>query len=379
MRIAIDATAIPAQRVGAGNYIMNLGRSLIQIDQQNTYVIFAQARDAALWGAIHPNAQTVSLTWRSRLQRILWEQVLLPSHVRSLGIDLLHSPHYTLPVATPSASVVTFHDMTFFLYPHMHQQYKRLFFRTMIRVASQRANAIIADSESSRQDILSLLHVKPTKVFTVPLGVSPDYHLFDDHRALENIQRKYELPEHFLLYVGVLEPRKNLTALVRAFKLLLDQGMPHSLVIVGRKGWMYDQLFRIIKDLDLVGRVVFTGYVPEAELPAFYNAAEVFIYPSVYEGFGLPVLEAMACGTPVVTSRISSMPEIVGEAGILVDPYRIDELADAVNRILKDQELRRNLAGHGIERAKAFTWERTARETLSVYQTVCAELAAPSC
>ncbi len=368
MRIAIDATAIPAKRVGAGNYILNLARTLIQIDHENEYVIFAQASGVSNFGGACPNAKIVPLAWMSRLQRILWEQALLPAQVKSLGIDILHSPHYTLPMNTPSTSVVTFHDMTFFLYPQMHQYYKRFFFRTMIQIAAGRANAIIADSESSRQDILLLLDVKPTNVIPVPLGVSADYHHIDDREALECIHRKYHLPERFLLYVGVLEPRKNLPALIRAYRSLVDRGISHGLVIVGRKGWMYDQLFHTIRDLDLASRVILTGYVPEAELPLLYSAADLFIYPSLYEGFGLPVLEAMACSVPVVTSNISSMPEIVGDAGILVDPRRMDELADAVHRILNDRDLHDELARKGAERSKIFTWERTAQETLAVYR-----------
>ncbi len=370
MRIAIDATAIPTQRVGAGNYILNLARTLIQIDRENEYVIFAQASNVPDLGNSPANAKIVSLAWFSRLQRILWEQVLLPRQIRSFGIDVLHSPHYTLPVTVPCVSIVTFHDMTFFLYPQMHQYYKRIFFGAMIQIAAKRANAIVADSESSRQDILLLLDVNPNRVFTVPLGVSPAYHHVDDRESLESIRRKYHLPERFLLYVGVLEPRKNLPVLVRAYRSLVNRGIPHSLVIVGRKGWMYDQLFQTIRDLDLASRVIFTGYVPEAELPLIYSTADLFIYPSLYEGFGLPVLEAMACGVPVVTSNISSMPEIVGNAGILVDPRRMDELADAVFRISTNRDLHDELAHKGAVRAQLFSWERTARETLDVYRRV---------
>jgi glycosyltransferase involved in cell wall biosynthesis len=365
MRIAIDATAIPSQRVGAGNYIFNLTRSLAELLPPDELVVFARSED------IRPisNIQLINTPHSSRIRRILWEQFSLCAQLRDLSIDVLHSPHYTMPLRSECASVVTFHDMTFFMYPEMYQFYRKFFFRTMIRRSAQRAQAIIAVSESTRRDILRLLKTDPAKVFTVHLGVAPHFRPLDDPAALEELWRSYHLPKRFILYVGELEPRKNVPALVQAFKSLVDQSLPHALVIVGPKGGMYDRLLRTIASLGLTDRIIFTGYVPEDELPLFYNAAELFAFPSIYEGFGLPVLEAMACGAPVVTSNVSSLPEIVGDAGILVDPRNVSALADAMLRVLKGGDLRRDLSRRGRERAALFSWRRTAQETLTVYSS----------
>ena len=367
MRIGIDATALPLQLVGAGNYIVNLTNALLRVDTANEYILFVKPIHRALFEA-DERVQIVPVALASRIQRIVWEQTALPRLARQCRLNVLHSPHYTMPLTLGCASVVTFHDMTFFLYPAMHKLYKRVFFRAMIHLSARYANAIIADSESTRQDIVRMLRLDAAKVTTVTLGVSASYHPIGDAAALEKIKSKYRLPDKFVLYIGVLEPRKNLPTLVRAFKTLTERGGAHTLVIVGRKGWMYDELFRTIASLGLAERVIFTGYAPEEDLPLLYNAADVFVYPSFYEGFGLPVLEAMACGAPVITSNISSMPEIVGNAGILVNPYHADELADAMLRLIQNGDLRKRLARRGIERAKSFSWERAAQTTLAVYE-----------
>lgn len=365
MRIAIDATSIPAQRVGAGNYIFNLTQSLAELVQPDELVVFTKPGD---FPPI-PNVHVIATHHSTRIGRILWEQFPLRDQLRDLSIDVLHSPHYTMPLRSKCASVVTFHDMTFFMFPEMHQFYRKFFFRMMIRRSAQRAKAIIAVSDSTRRDILRLLNTDAGKVFTVHSGVAPHFRPIDDAGALARLRGSYHLPEKFILYVGELERRKNVPALVQAFKSLVDQGLPHALVIVGPKGWMYNRLCQALASLDLTARVVFTGYVPEDELPLFYNAADLFAFPSIYEGFGLPVLEAMACGVPVVTSNVSSLPEIVGDAGILVDPRNVSALADAMLRILKDADLRRELSRRGRERAALFSWQRTAQETLAVYSS----------
>ncbi len=369
MRIGIDATALPSQLYGAGNYIVNLIQALPKADFGNEYVIFTKPSHASLFEG-HGRPQIVQARLASRVLRVIWEQSALPLLARRHHLSVLHSPHYTLPLFASCKTIVTFHDMTFFLYPQLHRLYKKIFFRTAIRLSARRANAIIADSESTRQDILKILQVDPRKVTAIPLGVSPEFKPARSETAIEEIRRRFHLPDHILLYVGVLEPRKNLATLIRAYAQLVQRGVDHFLVIVGRKGWMYKDLFRAIENLGLTGRIIFTGYVPEEDLPFLYNAADLFVYPSLYEGFGLPVLEAMACGVPVITSNVSSMPEIVGNAGLLQNPHNTDEWADAMQRVLTDRTLRDTLAHKGLERSKLFSWERTARETLAVYEHV---------
>jgi glycosyltransferase involved in cell wall biosynthesis len=302
--------------------------------------------------------------------RIAWEQTGLPLAVRRHRLDVLHSPHYSMPVAAGCASVVTFHDMTFFIYPEVHKTYKKLFFRSMMRLSARRADAIIAISESTRADILRILKRRADDVCTVMYGIDRQFQPVQDRALIDQTRRQHRLPDPFILYVGNLEPRKNIPTLVRAFAKLVEKGLPHSLVLAGSRGWMDDDIFKTIQDLGLQSRVLLPGFCEQSELPALYSAASLFVYPSLYEGFGLPVLEALACGVPVITSNISSMPEVAGQAAILVDPHDSDELAKAMVRILTDPAKSEELARTGRQRASLFTWERTAQQTVDVYRRV---------
>jgi len=260
--------------------------------------------------------------------------------------------------------------MTFFLFPDLHTRSKRLFFPFAIRSSVRRADALIAISESTRQDSIRLLGVSPQKIFTTQLGITDEFRVVKDNELLASVREKYDLPEEFVLYVGLVEPRKNIPFLIRAYKSLADEGIKHNLVIVGRIGWMYQEVFKQIEELGLEGRVQFTGYLPQDDLPMVYNLASLFVYPTKYEGFGLPALEAMACGTPVVTTAISSLPEIVGDAGMLIPPGDEQALASAMAEVLHDSTLFNQLRTRGLQRSEHFTWERTAQQTLKVYQQV---------
>ncbi|MBI5300776.1 MAG: glycosyltransferase family 4 protein [Chloroflexi bacterium] len=368
MRIGIDVTALPTQLFGAGNYIVNLTQTLIRMDPANDYLIFSKPRQIELFAG-RGHAQVVRVNLPTRYHRIAWEQTFFPLLIRRYRLDVVHSPHYTMPVVAPCAKVVTFHDMTFFLHPEAHLFYKLIFFRGMIPVSSRYADALIAISQNTRADMLRLLPVNPTKLFTIPYGIAPIFRPMpkaDQEAAL----RKYDLPVQFILYVGNLEPRKNLPMLLRAFAALVRRGLPHSLVLAGSRGWMDEEVFATLRELNLGHRVFLPGYIPQAELPALYSAASLFVYASRYEGFGLPVLEAMACGAPVITSNVASMPEIAGDAGVLVQPDDQAGLTDAMARVLSDQELRARLAREGLARSKIFSWERAAEETLAVYARV---------
>lgn len=369
MRIGIDATALPPRLFGAGNYIVNLIRALPQAEATNEYVVFAKPQHRP-WLEQRGRLYVVAVPLASRFLRWAWEQALLPRLAHQHRLDVLHSPHYTMPLAAGCTTVVTFHDMTFFLYPRLHKTYKSVFFRAIIRLSARRAAALIADSECTRRDIVQILRVEPDKATAVPLGVSPDFKPIRAFARVEEARRRYHLPAQIILFVGVLEPRKNLSTLIRAYGQLVSRGLRHTLVIVGPKGWMYKDLFRTVEALGLSDRVVFTGYVPEEDLALLYNVADVFVYPSFYEGFGLPVLESMSCGIPVVTSNVSSMPEIIGDAGILVNPRSAEELAGGLWRVLADRDLHLELARRGLERSRLFSWNRTASETLAVYRHV---------
>lgn len=374
MKVGVDATAIPANRAGAGNYIFNLVQALAKIDQDNQYVVFAKPEHIAEFSIDQPNFHLLAVhIVQRRPLRLLWEQFVLPELVQRYQVEVLHSPHYTTPIFNSSHSVVTVCDMTFFLYPKMHGIMKRVFFQQMMQISSKRADRIIAISESTGKDLLHLLGVTPDKIHTVLLAADDNFRPIGDCVKVGKICRRYGLqPGEFFLYVGTLEPRKNVPALLHAYKDLLDSGIQERLVIVGKKGWMFENIFATMQILGLENKVIFTGYVPDEDLPYLYNGARLFVYPSLYEGFGLPVLEAMACGTPVVTSNVSSMPEIVGDAGLLVNPHEHSQLAQAIECLIMDDDLHQSLKERGLERAAQFSWEKTAQETLKIYSQVCA-------
>ncbi len=369
MRIGIDATALPAQPFGAGVYIIHLIRALAALNLDDRLVVFVHRSRRELIGEAR-NVEWVMIPDKSRWRRMLWEQIELPRWVHRFRLDLLHSLHYTRPFFLPCKSVVTFHDMTFFLYPHLHTLTKRLFFQAAIRFSGSKADALIAVSESTRRDVLRLLKLPPKKVFTVYHGVAEGFKPIAETSLLENIRNKYGLPARFILYVGLVEPRKNLPLLLRAFKKATNDGVGAQLVVAGSFGWMVEPVFEQLQELGLEEKVHFTGYIPRQDLPMVYNLADFLVYPTLYEGFGLPVLEAMACGCPVVASAVSSIPEVVGEAGVLVPPNDEDALAQAILSMWHDQDLRERLAKQGRQQSSNFTWERTAQETAWVYHQV---------
>jgi glycosyltransferase involved in cell wall biosynthesis len=371
MQIGIDATALPARPVGAGTYIIQLIRALVDLQSAHKFTVFAHQNGYNLINVPPtPELEWVIVPNKKPARRLVWEQARLPRLVRNSGVDLLHSLHYTQPAFLPCRSVVTFHDMTFFIYPHLHTRFKRLFFPIAIRLSARKADALIAVSESTRKDTIRILGVSGHKVFTVPEGVSKEYHPIADRELLADIRLRYNLPQEFILYVGTVEPRKNLPLLIKSYKNITGDGHSIPLVIVGSLGWMYDDVLNQIKMLDLRENIHFTGYVPIQDLPRIYNLAKVFVYPSTYEGFGLPPLEAMACGTPVITTAVSSMPEHVGDGGILIPPEDEAALTQAMLTLLNDHTLQEDLSNKGPQQAKFFTWKRTAQETIKVYQHI---------
>jgi glycosyltransferase involved in cell wall biosynthesis len=371
MRIGFDATALPAEPVGAGRYIIRLVRSLAAIVAENELFVFVQdSRRALIDAPALEKVQWIETPEISPARRLVWEQTTLPRLARRSGLDLLHSPHYTRPLGLSCASVVTFHDMTFFLYPQLHTRSKRLFFPWMMRMSARLADAIIADSESTRRDALKILSIPEEKIFTVPLGIGEEFHRITDMHLLEDCRRRYNLPQTFFLYVGLVEPRKNLPLLLNAYARLAQQEEPPMLVVVGRFGWMVEDVLRQVEALQLQDRVLFTGYIPDQDLPLVYNLAQTLLYPSRYEGYGFPPLEAMACGTPVITTAVSAMRDQVGDAGLLIPPQDEQALFEAMRRLSRDPSLRRALAVQGQQQAEKYTWNQTALKTLQVYQRV---------
>jgi glycosyltransferase involved in cell wall biosynthesis len=304
--------------------------------------------------------------------RILWEQLVAPMATTFGGIDVVHGPVNIVPVGGRLPSVVTIHDLAFLEYPEQYPAMQRRYLEMMTRASARKAHRVITVSDYTGLDVAARLGVSRRKIVTVPNGVSEEFYPRQGSADLVAFRQKMQLPEEFLLFVGTLQPRKNLIGLLRAFaRVPRAQRLP--LYVVGGEGWMYSSIFDEVARLGIANEVQFPGYAASETLPLWYSAATAFIYPSYYEGFGLPVLEAMACGTPVITSNRSSLPEVVGDAGVLTNPDDPEDIADKLVSLLDDSEQRAKLATSGRERASTFTWQRTARETARVYRDVVSE------
>lgn len=319
---------------------------------------------------VAPDGLAVSRSrWDTRppWRRIVWEQTRLARLTR--GLDLLHGLAFVAPVAAACPTVVTVHDLSFLRFPAAFRPFNRLYLSLFTRRSTQRAARVIAVSESTRQDVISLCGVPAARVVTVPNGVSEQF-TPGEPRAVAEFRVRAGLPERFILFLGTLEPRKNITGLLEAYALLrrANAGAQPKLVIAGGKGWYYETVFARVSELDLAGDVIFPGFVPAEELPWWYRAAEVFVYPSRFEGFGLPVLEAMASGTPVITSDASSLPEVAGAAAWLVRPDDAPGLADALQCVLADPVRRAEMRAAGLHQAAQFSWSRTAAQTVAVHR-----------
>lgn len=313
--------------------------------------------------------QTRLPTWRPPV-RIVWEQTIQPALIAAERLDLLHSTSYVQPLLCPARSVVTMLDLSFLRMPESFNRWNRVYLSTMARMSAARCDLILTISESTRQDVIRLLGAPPEKVLVTYLGVDPVFHPLDE-ALLTRFRSERGLPERFILYLGTLEPRKNVERLVEAYaRVRRAQGIPHRLVLGGAKGWLYDRIFAQVHRLGLEQEVLFASYIPYHELPLWYNCADIFIYPSLHEGFGLPPLEAMACGTPVITSSVSSLPEVVGSAALTVDPLDVDAIAGAIARLVDDGALRDRLAAEGPRQAARFSWKETAIATMRAYRRV---------
>jgi glycosyltransferase involved in cell wall biosynthesis len=351
---------------GVSHYIDRLLAHLPQVDQSLRYVALAgHPLETRGW-------ETHVSRWRTESPpaRILWEQVAQPWRASRARLDLLHAPVYVGPVVSTCPVIVTVHDLSFYRYPELFRPQNRVYLQAMTRRTVQHAAAVIAVSESTRRDIVRLLNVPESRIVVIPNGVDAEMRPVTDVSRREALRQRYDLPDHFMLFLGTLEPRKNLTTLLEAYARYRRNGGRHALVIAGAKGWYYDAVYETASRLDLGDAVRFPGYIPQDELPLWYSLADLFVYPSLYEGFGLPPLEAMACGTPVITSNVSSLPEVMGEGGMCVDPHDPLVLAEAMGAVLGDAGLYRRLVRLGREQSQRYSWAETARQTASLYHRV---------
>lgn len=304
--------------------------------------------------------------------RILWEQLIQPLALRQAKVDLLHAMAFVAPLTAPPPFVVTIYDLSFLRYPDAFRPFNRWYLTHFTARSVRRARAVITISESTRRDVIDLLGVPPERVHTIYCGADESFRPLPAAEVAA-FKSRQGLPDTFVLYLGTLEPRKNVEGLIRAYaRWRQREPQAPPLVVAGGKGWYYQQIFQLVETLNLTDTVRFPGYVPQDQLPLWYNAATLFVYPSHFEGFGLPVLEAMACGTPVITSSVSSLPEVVGAAGAgcLIDPNQPAALAEAMAGLLADADQRMAMRAAGLAQAAQFRWEKSARETVAVYQKV---------
>lgn len=369
MHFGLDYTAAIRQGAGIGRLTRGLVQGLSRIDQENRYSLIAKCPATRL--DLPDNFRLRRLPFSERASHILWHRLGLPLPVDLFTgtMDLFHAPDYLLPPVRKGARVITVHDLSFLVVPQYAEPNLAAYLSRALPGSVERATLIFADSETTRQDLVSHLRIPPEKVEVVYAGVDPAFAPVVDEARLQAVRARHGITGPFILNVGTLEPRKNVEGLIRAFALLRAEGrLPHRLLLAGGKGWLYEGIFNLVQELRLQDAVSFLGYVAEADLPALLSMADVFVYPSFYEGFGLPPLEAMACGTPVVASKAPCLPEVLGDAALLVDPADSQELAWAMEQVIEDSKLRSTLLAKGRARAAEYTWVAAAEKALASYR-----------
>jgi len=365
MRIVFDATTLRHTANGVNNHIHHTLTTLLRIDRDNEYLVVLPS-DTPERGLERLGARVTLHTIRPRV-RALWIQTVLPTLLHKWRADVLHAPCYLAPLTTRVPTVVTVHDVASFLFPEKFVLSHRVVYGTLVPLSIRRAAAIIAVSRFTRSELCRITGIPGDRVTVVYNAADPVFNPSSNGIDPAAVRARYGIPERYVLFVGVLEPRKNVIGLLEAFAAVRDR-IPHALVLTGRAGWHTRAVFTSIDRLRLRDRVVRTDYMPTVDLAAIYRQADAFVYPSLYEGFGMPVLEAMACGVPVITSDRSALPEVAGDAALLVAPDDRRALSDAMVRVVSDARLREELRTRGLVRARAFSWEASARATLDVYR-----------
>ena len=374
VRIGIDARKL--HDFGIGTYIRNLLRQLARLDHDTEFVLLTRPQDVAGLAQLGANFRAVA---ESAGNYSFAEQVKVPMALRREGVTLFHAPHYVLPPLVPCRSVVTIHDCIHLMFPqYLPNKLALRYARTSIAMAARRATRVMTVSETSKRDIIRFFGTAPEKIDVIYNAYDERFGDQPSEEEIWRVRERYQLHEDFVLYAGNVKPHKNLERLIEAFHLVRERGLDHvKLVITGDDISKYAALRRAVHQHKLHKYVRFLGYLPEGTLAAMYRLASVFVFPSLYEGFGLPPLEAMASGTPVVTSNVSSLPEVAGDAAILVDPYDPSAIADGICRVLTDDALADDLRRRGLARARQFSWETSVQRVREIYREVGALSPAP--
>lgn len=373
MRIALDYTAGIRQGAGVGQYTRSLVNAMLEQDAHNRYTLITSGR--LTQEQSFPQAENVrgrSLLIPDRYLTILWYRLHFPLSANYFTgpADIYHGLDFVLPpLSKKTRKVVTVYDLAFLEHPETAVPSLAAYLNKVVPEAVERADVVAAISHATRQALITHYHAPAEKITVIPCGVGPQFQRVTDPTLIEETRRKFDLRQPFLFSVGTLEPRKNHLGLIKAFhKVLQRNNSPLVLAIAGGKGWMYEETQRLVRDLKLEEKVRFLGRISETELITLYSLAEMFAFPSFFEGFGIPPLEAMACGAPVITSNISSLPEVAGDAAILVDPHDVHALADAISQLAENAQLREELRQKGYRQAQRYTWSGAAAKMLAVYQ-----------
>ncbi|NIR49845.1 glycosyltransferase family 4 protein, partial [candidate division KSB1 bacterium] len=357
-------------RTGTGHYAANLAAALMQLDHEHELVIYCDTQMLD-WFADRRNGHKVALkgiTFSSAAQRVFWEQARLSHHLRTMDVNLLHSMAFTSPLMGRTRSVVTVHDLTFVRYPETLPLSKRIYYQSTFKSSLRRAEKIITISESMRQEIVSTFGLDSEDVIAIPIAAGEEFFTPPDRDQTETVLQGLGVRMPYLLTVATLEPRKNLTVLLQAFDLLKrESDLPHKLVLTGKRGWFTPKNSLVEKILGTRKDIIFTGYVPQQDMPALYAGADLFLFPSLYEGFGIPLLEAFATEVPVIGSDIPVHREVCGDAAMFVNPRDHAQWSNAILNLLNDTQKRKQLKAKGMKRLNDFSWKKTAERTLEVY------------
>lgn len=371
MRIALDYTPAISQGAGIARYTRDLAQALVRIDPVDQYLLFStESPDPTRSFPDGPNLSQRVIPLGHRNMTLLWQRLRVPVPVELFigRADVVHGTDFILPPVAAARRVVTVHDLAYLTHPHCALPSLVAYLTAVVPRAVRAADRVIAVSERTADDLVEHLKVPREKIRVIHLGISPTFNAERDDEATARVRQRYRLTEPFVLAVGTIEPRKDYETLIKAFAAARrEPDGPQTLVIAGRPGWLYEGVYATAERLRLGEAVKFLDYVPDADLPALYAAASALVMPSIYEGFGIPVIESMACGTPVVCSTGGSLPEIAGDAALLVAPGDEEALSKALARIMRDDDLRATLRSRGLRRAQHFTWDRAAAEHVEVY------------
>ncbi len=353
---------------GVKVYTQNLLPHLFPMNSKNHYVLMYQNPNLIGTYASYPNVDEMALSIPGS---IIWDQVAVPWIAKKKKLDVIFNPKFTIPLLSSAKKVFVLHGSEWFVIPKTFLWYDRWYFSKLVPLYCRHADKFISVSHTVKNDVVKFTGVDPDKVIPIHNGYDQDrFHVIKDSNHLKAVKQKYQLPNKFILWVGQIYPPKNVGRLLRAFSQIKGE-ISHQLVIAGEQRWQGKDELRLIRDLGIQDRIHFTGWVSHDDLPVFYNLADLFVLPSLYEGFGIPLLEAMACGCPVLTSRTGTPPEVVGDTGYLVDPLNVDEIAKGIREVLSNLRIREAMVQKGFERVKSFSWEKCARETLEVLESVC--------